>query len=181
MLNGTSPVIIFHMLDLPASAEQFIKGIPKVGEFLARNVGIPIPIYLDERISGILVQGQTHSIDMDTKVEGENAGKKTITFQKPVNNIVTVNMVADKSSLLLMVLLAFSDQIFQRVVAKSYGITYLNGPITVFGGLLHRIATEDDADNTKIQITLELAKASLVDTTLPNPTPVIPFTTGVLP
>jgi hypothetical protein len=50
--------------------------------------------------------------------------------------------------------------IFQRVVSREYSVSYLNGPTTVFNGLLHKLRTSVDADTDLMRISLQISKAN---------------------
>jgi hypothetical protein len=162
MLNGIAPIIIFSFPFNPKGANfNAISGIPLVGSFIAKNVGIPIPIYLDERVSGICVVDETKSIDVDTNPQQPFDIKTPIQVtQKGINSIVTVNMVAQKDSILLATLLALNDMIFARLVSQEYSITYLNGPTTIFDGLLHGFSSSQESNDDLVRVSLQISKAN---------------------
>jgi hypothetical protein len=185
MLNGIAPILIFSFPFNPKGPNfNAISGIPLVGTFLAKNVGVPIPIYLDENFSGICVDSESKAIDIDTNPQQPFDPKTPIQVtQKGINSVVTINMVARQDSILLATLLALNDMIFERLVSQDYSITYLNGPTTNFGGLLHGFSATADADTDKINVTMQISKANQKT---PSPgsqinIPIIPKTTATLP
>jgi len=159
MLNGISPIIIFSTSLIPKPPLlNALSGLPVVGE--AFSAGIPIPIYLDEQRTGIVVESETSSIDIDTNFEGKSdtSDSALVVSQSPIDSIVTVNMLANKNSLLLTVLLTLAETAFKKAVSKEYSITYLNGTTVIFGALLRTFATSVSADDDLIRITFQLSK-----------------------
>ncbi len=162
MLNGIAPLLIFHLYpEASSAAAKTLAGIPKVGDFISQNVGIPIPIYLDRRLTGIQLDNENKGIDVDTEFRQSFDPEVPSKYvQKGLNSLVSINMIAQKDSILLTVLLALSDQIFQRVVRQSYGISYLHGPTAIFNGLLHGFSSSVSADDDLYRIVLQISKAN---------------------
>jgi hypothetical protein len=165
VLNGIAPILIFTfppMLGIDFS--KILGGIPLIGDALS-NVGVPIPLYLDENLTGIYIDSESKSIDIDTditpKYEQNPSGAITSTTlinQSGLNNLITINMIASKENLVLSVLLALNDMIFTRVVSGKYKISYLNKTTLIFGGLLHSFQTSTTSDDTLIKITMQIQK-----------------------
>jgi hypothetical protein len=182
MLGGLAPILIFTFPVVPKSPTfNAIDGIPLIGNFLAENVGVPIPIYLDERLTGVYVESETKAIDIQTTVEAKTEAGTPDVSQRGLDNLVTINMIALKTSVTLSALLALCDMAFQKVVAQEYKVSYLNGSTTVFNGLLHGFQTQVDSDNELVRITLQLSKSNQnlgnkpVATMLPKITGAIPI------
>lgn len=181
MLNGVAPILIFTFPVVPKSPTfNAIAGIPLVGNFLAENVGVPIPIYLDERLTGVYVESETKAIDIQTTVEAKTEAGTPDISQRGLDSLVTINMIANKDSVTLSAILALCDLVFQKVVSQEYKVSYLNGSTTVFNGLLHGFQTSVDSDNDLVRITLQLSKAN--QNLKPNPgTAILPKITGAIP
>lgn len=160
MLNGIAPIIIFTIPPTPKLA-QTLSGIPVVGDLVAQ--GVPIPIYLDEKLTGVYVSSEEKSIDIDNDVIAKNAGGAEV-YQNPLDNMVTVNLFAKKDSTALVVLLAMCDLVFAKL-KYGYTITYLNGPVIIFGGLLKTFSTHTSTEDDLIRIVLQLSKATVRNTT----------------
>jgi hypothetical protein len=158
MLNGISPIIIFTTSIIPLPSGSPLSGIPIVGDLF--STGIPIPIYLDEQRTGIVVDSETTSIDIDTTYEGNtDTSKKSLNIsQVPIDNIVTINLVANRNSLLLTVLSALSEEAFKKAVSKQMTISYLNGTTVIFGAKLRTFATNVSADDDLIRVSIQLSK-----------------------
>ncbi len=157
MLNGLAPFFLFKF---PSSLIPSIpiSGIPLIGDVDLGGV-IPIPLYLDENLTGICLTSQERSIDMDTQVD-QSADGKTIVKQHGVSNIVTVNLLAEKEALLLSVLLAFSDKLFQKAVNGKYSISYFNGNTLIFDGKVHSFSAQDAENDTLVRITITIQKTN---------------------
>lgn len=169
MLNGIAPILIIHFYNKNVSG--FVSGLP-FGQELAPLVGLPVPIYLDERLTGIYVDSESKSIDISTEVEAvtdRDTINKTevaapIVKQTAVDSTVTVNLIAKRDTVLLTALLALSDMLLKRVVSQEYGITYLNKSTTIFGGLLHRFSAVPDSNTDLMRIELVLSNAQQKET-----------------
>jgi hypothetical protein len=168
-LGGVAPLLIFHFPLLPKSVTASLAGIPYVGNTLA-SAGVPIPIYLDEQLSGIQISGESTGIDVDEDPQLRNDDKTPpIVKQKGLNSILTVNMICRKDSIFLNVIQAFADIMFSKVVAQNYSVSWLSSNSAVFGGLLHQFQTEvSDSDNL-VRVTLQISKANQALPTPKNP------------
>jgi len=188
MLNGIDPIIIFHFYSNPPTDDSFV-GPPQPTSFLsglAAAVGLPIPIYLSERLTGIYVDDESKGIDVATRVDAvvEKDGlevRSPEVSQMALDSTVTVNLFAVKDSVMLTALLALADMILKRVVSKEYGITYLNGSTVIFNGLLHRFSTSVGANDNLIRIEMVLSNAKKqAPTPVPGLAPIAPVV-GAIP
>ena len=159
MLGGVSPILIITLNDIiPDPLANAIAGIPMIGETLAA-VGIPLPIYLDENFTGIVVDTESKALDVETSAEVRYDGETPRMTQRGINSLVTINMEARKDSIVLGVLLALNDIIFTKLVNQKYSISYMNGSTVVFAGLLHGFSANSDSNTDKILITMQISKA----------------------
>ncbi len=181
MLNGVAPILIFSFMpNLTQGLFKGLAGIPILGDIVP-NIGIPIPLYLDEKLTGIYIENESKAIDIDTNVQARYDGKAPSVDQRGINNLITVNMLANRNSIMLSVLLALNDMIFQRVVSKDYSVTYLNGASTIFNALLHGFSTQGSSEDELIHISLQLSKANQSKPNPANLTSVLPKITGATP
>ena len=166
MLGGIAPILIIHLKDLSFDAlTDAISGIPLVGDSLA-SIGVPVPIYLDEKVTGILVDSETKSVEIETQVDANHADpSKPIVKQNGVDSTVTLRLIGKNDSLVLAALLALIDQIFARAATANYSVTYLNGPTLVFNSLLKSCNVSAHRDNDLLEIDFVMSKANLK---LPN-------------
>lgn len=156
MLNGVAPIFIFSIPPGPKTT-QAIAGIPILKDIVG-NVGIPIPIYLDENFTKLYVSSEEKSIDIDNDVIPQYAGGAQ-TFQRPLDSIVTINLFGKKDSTALIILLAMCDLVFSKL-KYGYGISYLNGPTTLFGGVLKTFSTHVTNEDDLIRVVVQLSRAS---------------------
>lgn len=156
MLNGVAPIFIFTIPPNPKTT-QAIAGIPILKDIVG-NVGIPIPIYLDENQTGLYVSSEEKAIDIDNDVIPQYAGGAQ-TFQRPLDSIVTINLFGKKDSAALIVLLAMCDLVFSKL-KYGYGISYLNGATTLFGGVLKTFSTHVSNEDDLIKIVIQLSRAN---------------------
>lgn len=173
-LNGIAPLLVIQLKN--ALSQNVVKKIPVAGDFLASNIGIPIPIYLDENLTGIYVKGESKSIDIETKIDSIDAKKAPIFSQKALSSITTVEMVASQRGVMLATLLAFADVILTRVVAKQYSVSYFNGPTIILNGVLHGFTTQIGEDDDLVRINMALSSGPVVPDALVSE---VPKVTGV--
>ena len=154
MLGGIAPILIFTFPVAPDAPN--LTGIPVLDSVLS-SVGVPIPVYLDEKLTGVYVTSQEKSIDIDTQPEISSDGTAKVT-QRGINNTVTVHMLASKNATLLSILLAFADEAFKRAVNGKYSVTYLNGSTLVFGGKVASFSAAENDNDDLLRLTLVLHK-----------------------
>lgn len=172
-LNGIAPLLVITLKN--TASINVVKKIPVAGDFLAKNIGIPIPIYLDERLTGIYVKGESKAIDIESKTDAIDSKTAPIVSQKALSSVTNVEMVASSKGVLLMTLVAFADLILARVVSKQYNVSYFNGPTIIINGLLHGFTTQlgENDDLVRIQMSIQATSAS------ENAAPITPKDTTV--
>lgn len=183
MIGGLAPILIFHFGVLPDAIGEAIEGIPVIGSlFEGDDIQIPIPIYLDENLTGIYVDTETKGVTAETVIQPKLDGSDPEYTQRIVNASTTVNFMASKDSLVLMTLLAFCDRLIPLMTAKKYGISYLNGPVTIFNALLSsfNVNPVDGTDRLTVSMTLETTSKKNTTITPFTPTAILP-TTGPVP
>ena len=158
MLNGIDPIIIFQFGKLSSSLGSTLEKIPLVSEIPTIIEQPPIPLYLSETLTGIYIDSEDKNVDIATDVETKTNGTDPDVNQKGIQSTIAINLVARKDSLGLSLLSAMIDLIFDKVTSKEYAITYLHGPITVFRGVLHSYAVNQNSGNELLTIKIELSK-----------------------
>ncbi len=185
MLNGVQPIIIFEFKKTVTLTNEEFQNLPiaQLDSFVANGqISLPpIPIYLDERITGLAIDSETKSIDIETETQTLKDGNEAQVKQKGINSVVTINLIGTKDSLGLTLLVALMDLVFQKVTAQEYTITYLNGATTVFRGLLHSFSFDSDSDTTKLPIQIQLSRSNLKAVTPPSNIPVVSASQGTVP
>jgi hypothetical protein len=141
---------------------------------------IPIPIYLSAELTGIYIDTESKNIDTDIDVDTvpESSVAPQVT-QRGINSSITINALANNKSIGLNILMALIDQVFAVVTSKEYSVTYINGAITVFGGLVKSLDVTQDANTDLYRITLVLSKASSQGTRPKADPPTLPAVDGV--
>lgn len=181
MLNGIDPIILFNFFKVLTPDEvASISKIPIVSSVYDKIGLPPIPIYLSEKLTGLLIDSEDKSIDIETTVETLPNGTDPKVTQKGINSTVKINIVAVKESIGMTLLSALADLIFAKVTSREYSITYLHGAVTVFGGLLHSFSINQNAEDTKYNITIELSR-STVKTIQPVAPPFVNKLVGAVP
>ncbi len=188
MLNGIAPIFLFNfykvntaVIKADLAAELSKVGIPiPESSTMALLPLPPIPLYLDEGLTGIYVESENKNIDIETAPETLVSGKDPIVNQKGINSIVTINLIASNNSIGMTLIAAMADLIFTKVTSREYSITYLHGAVTVFNGLLHSFSINQSADNTLYNVSIQLARSTLKTTPTPGIVNV-PNVTGNLP
>lgn len=159
MLNGVDPIIIFNFKVLSPSLAESIAKIPVVASVVSA-IDLPVvPLYLSEKLTGIFIESENKSVEIDTNVDTLSSGGAEIT-QRGIQSTVKIEMIARRDSLGVSIFSAMSDLIFPRVTSKEYSITYLHGAIVVFAGLLHSFSITQEANTDLYRISLELIKPS---------------------
>ncbi len=156
MLGGLAPILIFSFpFDANSVNPVFnaLSGIPLIGKDFATNVGVPIPLYLDENLTGLFVESENKAIDIETTIEPRFDGKAPVMTQKALNVSVTINL---------------SDLAVPKLASLKYRISYLNGPTVILGGLLSGLTVTSGSDNDLMNIALSLQKS---DSLGPPPNP----------
>lgn len=185
MLNGFDPLLVITLKNkglMDFFAEDSIL------DSIAEAVGVPIPIYLSEKLTGIYVDTENRSIDVETRVE-PTTEKDTITqeveapkvTQTAVDTQLTINLLASKNSILLTALIALMEQLVKRLVSGEYSIHYINGPTVIFGGLLHRFATSVNGNEDLVRVELTLSTAAKENPTPKTPVETVSKVTGAVP
>lgn len=172
MLNGVDPIIIFQFFKTVETFENLVAAIPVATGEEQKLILPPIPIYLSEKLTGLYIDNEDKSIEIETKNEATQDGKDPKTNQKPIGSTVKINMIAHRDSIGLTLLSALADQIVPKVTSQEYSITYLHGVTTVFGGLLHSFNIQQNTDNELCNVTLEITKTT-TKTEKPTDAPVV--------
>jgi hypothetical protein len=176
MLNGIDPILIFNFSKLTTQAKSVIAKVPETANVISK-IDLPsIPLYLSEKLTGIYIDTEEKTLDIDTSIETTILADDPIKNQRSINNSVKITMIASKDSIGLTLLSAMSDLIFPKVTSREYSITYLHGAVTVFAGLLHSFAISQNSGNTLYTITMELIRPGIG---VKLPIPEVPGVKGV--
>lgn len=181
MLNGIDPIIIFQFSKLSPEASTALARVPVISKIPTLVDAPPIPVYLSEEITGVYIDTEDKTIEIETTVEGKADGATPDVSQKPLGETLTINLVGNKNSLGLTLLSAMSGLILDKAISKEYAITYLHGAITIFRGLLNSFAVTQQANSDLLQIKIELSRGEVKTPKKPDDVPIVPKVTGVVP
>lgn len=168
MLNGLDPIIIFNFEKKIPIAAELVSKIPFVSSESTSIPFPPIPIYLSEELTGILIDSEDKNIDVETSTETKSDGTTPDTTQKGIGSGVTINMTAKKDSLGMALLSALMDQLYEKVTSQEYSITYLHGAVTVFGGQLHSYSATQNSEDELLHVKIAISKGSKQPTKAPE-------------
>lgn len=180
MLNGTYPVIIFYLDKkigsiMKGKIGDTAAGIAKDGIFgeKVNNMGIAIPLYISESLTGILHLSQSYKttfsndseadtgaadISGDISVNASTAIQSTTIKQRPRSNGVDIAFQANRNSIGINILLPTLDLLFQRAIAGDYYISYFNQNVILFKSKLASFTAEENKENTLVDINISLLK-----------------------
>jgi hypothetical protein len=158
MLNGIDPIIIFQLYKLVPQAQATLATIPLTSSAKNKDDVCDHSIYLSEKLTGIYIDTESKNIDIDTDQKSLNNGEPGPVNQNALGSITQVNLVAKRGSVGLSILLALTELILDKVASQEYEITYINGGITVFCGLVHGFSYEQGTNDDLYKIRLELAR-----------------------
>lgn len=166
-LNGLAPVIIFKLYKQNPvwkigetsdssliGKEISLKDWQNMPEWqkLLYHTPIPIPIYLDERLTEIACDEADQSIDFDIKNIGTN------TYQTDIGSDVTISLVGTTDNAVLMTLLSVIKQITGLLSTQRYSVTLYYNSIFVLDGLIKHISQSTVPNTNKKLIQLILSE-----------------------
>lgn len=159
MLGNLDPIIIFQLYKQLPATEATLAKIPLAAQNRAKTTFSIVPIYLDENLTGLQIDGESKNIDVTTDTNSTTDGSTPVVTQKALGSITTINLKAKSGSVGLTIMLALMELLLDKVTSQEYEITYMHGPILVYGGLIHSFSYELGSGNDDLcRIKLELAK-----------------------
>lgn len=153
MLNGLSPVLIYQYKPIDTSFSIFGIDVP--------SIGLPIPIYLDEKLTGIIGDGANSSISIETStVNGQ-------TYQRQISSDVGIKLRCRNSNVVGQTIIAILEQAFKYSTTGSYSISLFYDSCFILDGVLKNFYSRpiDNTDMREIGITIS-KRYHLVDNIL---------------
>src|SRR6185312_8408062 len=151
MLNGIAPIMLFNFIKIPVSKDNSIAKIPVVTTVTSQtnfSILAPIPVYLDEKLTGLCIETESKNVDIETEtVTLTDTTQDPQQNQRGLSSTVTITMKARRGSIGLTLLSALIDVVFKKTTAHEYSITYMHGAIIIFQGLLHGFEINENEDN----------------------------------
>lgn len=152
MLGGTAPVLVFNFASI-SSASILNKVGFNIGEDSIFNFDIPlvsIPVYLDEKLTGILLDDHERSINIEFE-QDENHN-----YERVISSDVKVTLVAQKDNVAFQGFLALFEQILKRVNYQAYKIYFYYDDVFMTNASLKDFAvtTRENTDTRVVTFTL---------------------------
>lgn len=185
MLGGIDPVVIFQFRKKASTfigpqQQTFLEKIPFVALIPTFIEEPPIPIYLSQQITGLMIDTESKNVDIETDTETRTDGKPPDLVQKGIASVVSITIKAKKDSVGVALISAMIDLIFDKVTSNEYTISYISGATTVFRGIIHSFNVDTVSDNDLAMIKIEISKGSK-NPTKPNGIPTLTATTATVP
>lgn len=152
MLGGTAPVLVFNFASI-SSASILNKLGFNIGEDSIFNLDIPIvsiPVYLDEKLTGILLDDHERSINIEFE-QDENHN-----YERVISSDVKVTLKAQKDNVAFQGFLALFEQILKRVNYQAYKIYFYYDDVFMTNASLKdfTVTTMENTDTRVVTFTL---------------------------
>lgn len=177
MLNGIAPLLVFQFYE--GTNVSDLEEIPTVKE-TPKLIGAPIPLYLEESITNIMVNEGGAEISISTDAQTDSKGKAK-PKQRVISTTVNISMTGSADSLILNTILAMCNLISTKLVDQNYAVSYFHKSTIVVKGLLDSFRYEVVENTSKMNIFMTLSKANNpeTDTKAEERSFVAPSLTGV--
>ena len=171
IVSSVAPILIFTFpFDSDSTNPVFnaLSGLPLIGKdsFVGSNIGVPIPVYLDEQLTGLYVQSENQNIDIATEQNDAANSTKPFLTQKSISNTVSINLLGKRDSIFVAALLALVDIAYPKLVKAKYRVSYLNGSTVVLGGLIQGVTAQRQNDSELVDLTITIHKADSLGPTV---------------
>lgn len=152
MLGGSSPVMVFNFASISSKSILDKLGIG-ISEDSIFNFDVPlysIPFYLDEKLTGILVDDHERSINIEFETDGMN------NYEREVSSDVKVKLIAEKDNVTVQAFLAIFEQILKKLNPVSYKIYFYYDDVFMTNAALKdfSVSTMQGTDTRLITFTL---------------------------
>lgn len=147
MLGGTAPVLVFNWTEVE------ILGF-KIKNPSLFGIDIPlvsIPIYLDEKLTGIIVDDHERTINIEFETDGLGGN-----YEREISSDVKVTLKAQKDNIAFQGFLALFEQILKRIPAQSYKIYFYYDDVFMTNASLKdfAVSTMENTDTRVVTFTL---------------------------
>lgn len=152
MLGGTAPVIVFNFATISSQSILNKLGI-NISSDSIFNFDVPlysVPFYLDEKLTGILVDDHEKSINIEFETDGKN------NYERQISSDVKITLIAQKDNITLQAFLALFEQVLKKVAPVSYKIYFYYDDVFMTNASLKdfSVSTRANTDTRVIQFTL---------------------------
>lgn len=152
MLGGTAPVIVFNFASVSSQSLLSKVGIDIADDSIF-NFDIPlysIPFYLDENLTGILVDDHERSVNIEFETDGQN------NYEKEISSDVKITLIAEHTNRTLQAFLSIFEQIVKRLSPISYKIYFYYDDVFLTNASLKdfSVSTRQGTDVRVVNLTL---------------------------
>lgn len=165
-LGGLAPIIIFTFYK---PIPNFLAGL--LPSSITRIPLLPIPVYLDEKVTGVQLDDYDRTITIDVMREGVSA------FERVSGDVVHLKFHAKKNSIVLTVLTALIDRVMktfdENVVPKlddrNYSLTIFYDNIFILDASLEEFSTrlKDGTDLREFSFTFSKRSEKKIEASNP--------------
>lgn len=167
-LNGLSPLLIFTFYKT-ITTPSFLSGVVSGAD--TKIPLLPIPLYLDERITGIQLDDYDRDISIDVMRDGVSA------FERVSGDVVNLKFRMQKNNIVLTALTALIDRVikvFDEKIASNfddpnYSLTIFYDNIFILDASLERFSTRlvDGTDLREVSFTFSKRSEKKTETQEP--------------
>ena len=153
MLGGNSPVLVFNFASISSKTLLSKVGVD-IAEDSIFNFDVPIvsvPVYLDENLTGILIDDHERSINVEFETDGIGGN-----YEREISSDVRLKIIANKDNVAFQGFLALFEQVLKRIPSKSYKIYLYYDDVFMTDASLKdfSVSTIDNTDTRMVNITL---------------------------
>lgn len=153
MLGGTAPVLVFNFASI-SSASILNKLGFNIGEDSIFNFDIPlvsVPVYLDEKLTGIIVDDHERTINIEFETDGLGGN-----YEREISSDVKVSLISRKDNIAFQGFLALFEQILKRIPSQSYKIYFYYNDVFMTNASLKdfSVTTRENTDTRVVTFTL---------------------------
>jgi hypothetical protein len=166
-LGGLAPLIIFTFYKT-IKTPSLLSGLTSESEI--RVPLVPIPLYLEERITGLLLDDYDRDISIDVLRDGVSA------FERVSGDVVNLKFRMQKDNLILTVLTSlidriiktFDEQVASKFSDRNYTLTIFYDNIFILDASLERFNTRLVEGTDLREVTFTFSKRAVKETTTGN-------------
>lgn len=114
MLGGNSPVMVFNFTSLNIFGYELSN--PSI--FGYEIPLISIPVYLDEELTGIVVDDHERTINVEYETDGVN------NYERQISSDVKISIKAQKDNVAFQAFLSLFEQVLKRTNSSSYKLYF---------------------------------------------------------
>ena len=156
MLGGLAPVIIFNFyrsINTPKFLSGFVSS-PKLPL-------VPIPIYLDEKLTGIQLDDYNRTTSVEVMIDGNES------FEKISGDIVQLKFRAKRDNIVLTAISALIERILRLIENQDYSLTVFYDNIFIINASLEQFQTNlvEGTDLREIVLTVSNRPPKKAETT----------------